>query len=280
VTALLLCAAFLFGPKLLTQPFLFDLDVWLHVYFGRWGDGAGALVFLTGSALLVRLADGRIVPTFGALAVPGILLSAAVFLRANFGLAAVVVMILGLRQLRPVLPPSRLAVVQAGFVFLGTSALHNWLFASRWVPFTSGIQENLPAHPVYWMHALSGLLGIPLEGTAAAQLEIIHHLTSWLGDLVTDERTRAEFVWFRVTALALLGAFMLLKRLRTPANMALLAIIVAAQLPLFFFLNTGRYVLLAWPSTMLGAVLVLRAAAASAVDYSRRWRSIRAAPIR
>jgi hypothetical protein len=73
---------------------------------------------------------------------------------------------------------------------------------------------------------------------------------------------------------------MLLKRLRTPANMALLAIIVAAQLPLFFFLNTGRYGLLAWPSTMLGAVLVLRAAAASAVDYSRRWRSIRAAPIR
>lgn len=280
VTAVLLCAAFVFGPKILTQPFLFDFDIWLHVYFGHWADCAAALAFLTGSVVLVRLADGRILPTFGALAVPGILISAAVFLRANFGLAALVVMIIGLRHLRPLLPLSRLAVVAAGFAFLGTAALHNWYFAGQWVPFTDDVQENLRGHPVYWAHALSTLLGVPLEASAAAQSLLVKHLKSWLGDLVTEEWLRAAFVWLRVTALALVPALVLFKPLRTPANVTLLGIIVAAQLPLLFFLNTGRYGLIAWPCTLLGAVLVLRAAAAGAADYSRKWKSIRAAPTR
>lgn len=268
-TALALCAAFLCGPKLLTQPFLLDLGIWLHIYFGHWADGAATLAFLTGSAILVRLADGRIVPTLGALAVPGILISAAVFLRANFGLAAVAVLVCSLRHLRPFLPPSRLAVVAAGFALMGTAALHNWFFSGRFVPFTGDIQENLPAHPVYWAHTISAVLGIPIDGSDAAQATIVRHLNAWLGDLVTDGPTNAQFVGLRVTALALLLAFVLLKRLRTSANLTLLTIIVAAQLPLLFFLNTGRYGLIAWPCTLLGAVLVLRAAAAGAIDISR-----------
>lgn len=280
ITTSLLCAAFLLGPKLLTQPFLFDFGVWLHVYFGHWADGAAAVAFLIGSVILVRLADGRILPTLGALAVPGILISIAVFLRANFGLAAVVVLIVCLQQLRPLLPLPRLAVVAAGFALIGTAALHNWFFGGQWVPFTDDVQENLRGHPVFWAHALSVLLGIPLEASAAAQSLLVKHLKSWLGDLVTEEWLRAAFVWLRVAALALVPALVLFKRLRTPANGALLGIIVAAQLPLLFFLNTGRYGLIAWPSTMLGAVIVLRAAAAGAIDHSRKWRSTRAAPIR
>jgi len=167
-TALVLCAAFLCGPKLLTQPFLLDLDIWLHVYFGHWADGAAALAFLTGSAILVRLADGRIVPTFGALVVPGILVSVAVFLRANFGLAAGAVMVCSLWHLRPVLRPSRLAVVAAGFAFLGTAALHNWLFSRRVV------------------------LGLATNRSDAARLAIVGHLKSWLSDLVTDEWASAS----------------------------------------------------------------------------------------
>ena len=278
--ALALCAAFLCGPKLLTQPFLLDLDIWLHVYFGHWADGAAALAFLTGSAILVRLADGRIVPTLGALLVPGILVSIAVFLRANFGLAAVAVMACSLWSLRPSLPLSRLAIVAAGFAFLGTAALHNWLFAGRFVPFTGDVLENLPAHPVHWAHALSALLGIPLDGSESARLAVARHLDGWLGDLVRDERARAAFVWLRAVALVLLLAFVAFNRLRTPANVTLLAIIVAAQLPLLFFLNTGRYGLIAWPCTLLGAVLVLQASAVGAIDTSRKWRSIRAAPSR
>ena len=273
--ALVLGAAFLCGPKLFTQPFLFDLDIWLHVYFGHWADGASTLAFMTGSAILVRLANGGIAPTFGALAVPGILISAAVLLRANFGLAGLAVMVCSLWQLRPILPPGRLAIVAAGFAFLGTAALHNWFFSGRFVPFTGDVSENLPAHPVLWAKTFGALLGVPLTGSDAAQATIVRHLSSWLGDLAN-----AEFVWPRVAALALLFAFVLFKPLRSPANMTLLAIIAAAQLPLLFFLNTGRYGFIAWPSTLLAAVLVLAAVAAAAIDHSRKWRSIRAAPSR
>lgn len=277
-TASILCVLFICGPKLLTQPFLLDLDIWLHVYFGHWADGAGTLAFLTGSAILVRLADGRIAPTIGALAAPGILISAAVFLRANFALAAVTVMVCGLWHARQFLTPSRRALVAAAFTLLGAAALHNWAFSGRFVPFTVDIQENLPAHPVQWAHVLSAMLGIPIDGTDDARLAILRHLRSWLGDLLTDERARTAFVWLRLGALASLPALLLFKRLRTSANVTLLAIIVATQLPLLFFLNTGRYGLIAWPCTLLGAVLVGRAAAAAAIAYSRKWCSVRAAP--
>jgi hypothetical protein len=279
-TALVLCAAFLFGPKLLTQPFLFDFDVWLHVYLGHWGDGTATLALLLGSAILVRLADGRIAPTFGALAAPAILLPVAVFLRANFGLAALVVMAVSLWHLRPVVPLSRLAVVAGGLAFFATAALHNWLFSGRFVPFTGDVLENLPAHPVYWAHTLSAMLGIPLEGSDEARQAVVGHLKTWLGDFATKEQPNTEFVWLRAGALMLLPGLVLFRRLRTPANATLLAIIVAAQLPLLFFLNTGRYGMIAWPCTLLGAVLVLRAMVAGTIDTSRRWRSIPAAPSR
>jgi hypothetical protein len=271
-TALVLCVAFLFGPKLLTQAFLFDVDVWLHIYFGHWGDAAATLALLTGIAILLRLADSRIMPTVGALVAPGILVSVAVFLRANFALVGLATLICGLGLLRRRLPLARLVVVAAGFVFMATAALHNWVFSGELVPFTDTVQENLSAHPSDWVAALGG--------SDAARATIVQQLRLWLGDLVTEEGTRAEFIWLRLIALALLPALALFKRLRTPANVTLLAIIVAAQLPLHFFLNTGRYGLIAWPCTLLGAVLVLRAAAAGALDYSRRSRSIPAAPSR
>jgi hypothetical protein len=279
ITALVLCAAFLFGPKLLTQPFLLDLGLWLHVYFGHWSDGVAALALLTGSAILLRLIDGRILPTLGALAVPGILISAAVFLRANFALTALAVMILSLWYLRPLLRPARLAVVAAGFGLIGTAALHNWLFAGRWVPFTSDVKENLPAHPVYWAHALSAVLGVPLDASEAGRRTIVRHLESWLGDLATVQQAHPEFTWLRGTALALVLGLVLFARLRTPANLTLLAIVFTAQLPLLLFLNTGRYGLIAWPCTLLAALIVLRAISEEAIDAVRRWRSTRAAPI-
>jgi hypothetical protein len=279
-TALVLCAAFLLGPKVLTQPFLLDLTIWLHVYFGHWADGAAALAFLTASAMLLRLVDGRSAPTFGALAAPGVLLSVSVFLRANFGLAAAAAMVCSLWLLRRSLPPSRLAIVAAGCAFMATAALHNWLLSGELVPFTGDVRENLPAHPSQWAKALIGALGIPMGGSDAAQSAIGRHLGSWLGDLVMDEPARSVFVWLRLVALASLLALVLSKRLRIPANMTLLAIIIAAQLPLLFFLNTGRYGLIAWPCTLLGAAIVLRGAARAAIDYSRKWRSIRAAPSR
>jgi hypothetical protein len=271
-TALVLCAAFLLGPKLLTQPFLFDFDVWLHIYFGHWSDATATLALLTGSAILLRLADGRIVPSAGALLVPGILISIAVFLRANFAVVAMTVMVCGLWSLRQRQPPARLLVVAASFAFMATAALHNWVFSGELVPFTDTVQENLSAHPGDWVKALGG--GDGARSTIAQQLRL------WLGDFITDEWTRAEFIWLRLIALALLPALVLFKRLRTSANITLLAIILAAQLPLLFFLNTGRYGLIAWPCTLLGAVLVLRAAAVGAIDYSKRWRSTRAVPSR
>jgi hypothetical protein len=273
VTALALCVAFLVGPKLLTQPFLLDLDVWLHVYFGHWSDGTAALALMISSATLLRLAQGSIVPTFGALVVPGILVSVAVFLRANYALAGMAVMVCGLWGLRRRLPPSRLVTVAAGFGLLATAALHNWAFSGELVPFTRGVGENLPAGLSIWTQALSDTL--VLGGSDAARSRIVNHLALWLNDL-TDEQTSPGFVLLRVVTLALLPALALVRRLRTLANVTLLAIILTAQLPLFFFLNTGRYGLVAWPCTLLGAVLVARAAAAGAIDFFRKWKSARA----
>jgi hypothetical protein len=274
-TALVVCAAFLLGPKLLTQPFLLDFDIWLHVYLGHWSDATAALAMMMASAILLRLLEGRVVPTFAALAVPGLLVSIAVFLRANYALVGIAAMVCGLRGLRRSLPPSRLAVVAAGFVFMGTAALHNLAFSGKWVPFTTNIQENISAPPAYWLKALGGVLGIETDG-GHARAAIVHQLNLWF----FDEQTSLAFVLFRGVALALLLAFALVRTPRTEGNVMLLAIVVAAQLPLPFFLNTGRYGLLAWPCTLIAVVPVLRAATTHALDWSRRWRSTRAAPNR
>ncbi len=278
--ATILCAAFLFAPKAITQPFLFDFTVWLHIYLGHWGDGDAVLAFLIGVAIMIRVAEGRIAPRLGALMAPGMLMSAAVFIRPNFAAAGAAATLCCLWQLRRVLPIGRLAIFTACFGFPLLATLHNWAFANVFYLFTSSLDVDMVAPPRDWAKTLAGALGFGMEGVGEAYASVSRQLTFWLGDLVWAPDLKADFIWLRVAGLVLLPAFLFVPRLRTFANMTLLAITVAAQLPLLFFLNTGRYGLIAWPCTMIAMVLVLQEGLAAGIGGFRRWRSTRAVPSR
>jgi hypothetical protein len=256
-TALILCAAFIVGPRFLTQPFLFDLRLWLHIYLGHWGDGDAAIAFLMGLAILLRLVGRRIAPTVGALMAPGLLISAAIFVRPNFAAAGAAAVLCCLWQLRKSLSLSRLALVVVCFAFTGVAALHNLVFGREFVLFTTAVDVNLMAPPRAWLEAFRGWLGIGTPGFDAARKAVVEHSALWLGDL-TEAGLRREFIFLRLAALILVPGLVLIRKLRTPENMTLLALVLVSHLVLLLFLNTGRHGILAWPATLLAAVIVVR----------------------
>lgn len=258
ITLIFIWGLFPLRPCEFFGDFGFAYYLYVMIVRGGWPDTLGFAAFLTALWLLIKYwrLSGKTYLWFGFIA--HFLLFVAVFMRPNFSVVSLVVILYFACRLAREKRFKEIVFTWAGFAPVLLIPLHNYWFGKKFCLFTGAIDMAVTMPPSVYLQAFKELVTSNFKGANIEQ--VLSHLKTMLGP------------WYRWVALMTVFFAAFTKR-NLNSNLRLLAIAVLSLhfVNLFIFAVFWRYVFLTWALT---AIVALSLIWSSAGFIAQRIKSI------
>ena len=259
----------------LGAPFALGLPAYGTVASMGFPDPIGVLVFLVGLLLIIgRSPTPASLPSVSRGFSGGLLLAFAVILRPNLLPMATIVIAAAAAGVAWQRRGWQAAILLASFAPVGLLALHNWVFAGVFVPFTSSpyIGQLYKTPPATYLHALWDILRLDFTDGHLQQID------AQLKDWIKGPAQKKVFGFLHAFQILILLYVVLLGK-RYDAWLRQLGLAaMAGHAVALTYVNTPRYHWLTWLLTSLVGLAWLREDGAAAFGrmfpaLSERWRA-------